>query len=159
VPGLGIQTRRAGVCSKPDDIVHSMGGVEPILDIEVINTELVLADIASLDKRLDKARKKARSLDTEAQAEVALLEKILPHLNEGKPASLLQLSDDEAALLSFFLLSAKPVLYAANAAESDLANALENEHVAKVAVYARERVNTHTKFDVVAPEPAALIES
>jgi ribosome-binding ATPase len=127
-------------CFVDDDVVHSMGGVDPIRDIEVINTELVLADLASIDKRLEKARKKARSLDKEAQAEVALLEKILPHLNEGRPASLLELSEDEASLLkTFFLLSAKPVLYAANVAESDLADALANPHVAAVANYARER--------------------
>ncbi len=126
-------------CFDDDNILHSMDAVDPIRDIETINTELILADIASLEKRIEKLRKKARGHDKEAQAELDVAEKLLPHLNETKPALTADLKDDERALMKgFFLLSAKPVLYAANIAEDDLANTSENRYVQKVEKYARE---------------------
>ncbi len=126
-------------CFDDDNILHSMGGVDPIRDIETINTELILADIASLEKRIEKLKKKARGNDQEAQAQLLIAEKLIPHLNETKPAITAELSDDERAVMkSFFLLSAKPILYAANVAEGDLANASANPYVQKVETYARE---------------------
>ncbi len=125
-------------CFEDPDVIHTMGAVDPVRDIEVITTELVLADLDAVMKRLEKNVKKARSGDKEAQAEVALLERLTPHLNANKPANLLTVNDDEAKLLRLFqLLTAKPVLYACNVAEGDLANAGANPYVQKVAEFVR----------------------
>ncbi len=127
-------------CFEDEDVVHNMGTVDPVRDIETINAELILADIASLDKRLEKERKRARSGDKEAQAIVTLAEKLLPHLNEGKPAVTFSITpEEEPVLRQLFLLSAKPVLYAANVAEDDLASAGDNPFVQAVEKYAREQ--------------------
>ncbi len=108
-------------CFEDGDIHHVSGGVDPVRDIEVINTELVLADLASTEKRRDRQQKNARSGDKLAKAEIALCEKLLPHLDQGKPAITLELSDEEKKLLKeFFLLSAKPTLFACNVSEADL---------------------------------------
>lgn len=125
-------------CFEDPDVIHTMGAVDPVRDIEVITTELVLADLDAVMKRLEKNVKKARSGDKEAQAEVALLERLTPHLNANMPANLLTVNDDEAKLLRLFqLLTAKPVLYACNVAEGDLANAEANPYVQKVAEFVR----------------------
>ncbi len=125
-------------CFEDPDVIHTMGAVDPVRDIEVITTELVLADLDAVMKRLEKNVKKARSGDKEAQAEVALLERLTPHLNANMPANLLTVNDDEAKLLRLFqLLTAKPVLYACNVAEGDLANAGANPYVQKVAEFVR----------------------
>src|ERR1700749_883496 len=84
------------------DIVHTMGGIDPVRDIEVITTELVLADLDAVSKRIDKTQKKAKSGDKEAIAEIALLEKLLPHLNSGKSANTLPATDDEKAAMKLF---------------------------------------------------------
>lgn len=97
-------------CFDNDDIIHELGSVDPLRDIEIINSELILADIATMDKRLSSRERKARSGDKEAKAEVALITKLLPHLNEGLPAITFEekLDDDERKLLrSFQLLSDK----------------------------------------------------
>jgi hypothetical protein len=125
-------------CFIDDDIIHTMGAVDPVRDIEVITTELILADLEAVEKRLAKTQKLAKSGDKDAQAEFALLEKLIPHLNQNKPANVLDCTEDEKKLLQFFqLLSAKPVLYACNVAESDLANAEANPFVQKVAAYVK----------------------
>jgi GTP-binding protein YchF len=109
-------------CFEDDDIHHVSGTVDPVRDIEVINTELILADLASLQKRADRQTKAARGGDKLAKAEVALAEKLIPHLDSGKPATTLALSDDEQKLMrEFFLLSGKPTIFACNVAEADLA--------------------------------------
>ena len=125
-------------CFEDSDIVHTMGGIDPVRDIEVITTELVLADLDAVTKRIEKTQKKAKSGDKEAQAEVALLQKLEPHLNAGKTANTLAASDDEKAMMKLFqLLTAKPVLFACNVAESDLATAEQNRFVQQVAEYVR----------------------
>ncbi len=125
-------------CFVDDDIIHTMGGVDPVRDIEVISTELVLADLDAVEKRLNKTQKLAKSGDKDAQAELALLERLVPHLNENKPANVLPATDDEKKLMQLFqLLSAKPVLYACNVAEGDLATAEENPFVKKVAEFVK----------------------
>ena len=126
-------------CFDDDDIIHNMGSIDPLRDIEVINTELILADISSLESQNEKAVKKARGGDKEAAENIALIERLLPHLNDNKPAITLDISDDEQAILKrLCLLSAKPVLYACNVAEADLADCSSNQYVAKVETYARE---------------------
>src|SRR6059058_3833271 len=82
-------------CFEDPDIVHTMGGIDPVRDIEVITTELVLADLDAVTKRIDKTQKKAKSGDKEAQAELVLLHKLEPHLNSGKTANMLVATEDE----------------------------------------------------------------
>lgn len=125
-------------CFVDDDIIHTMGAVDPVRDIEVITTELVLADLDAVEKRLNKTQKLAKAGDKDAVAEFALLERLVPHLNAGKPANILPATDDEKKLLNLFqLLSAKPVLYACNVAEGDLADAENNPFVKKVAEFVK----------------------
>jgi hypothetical protein len=106
-------------CFADDNVVHVAGAIDPVSDIETINTELALADLASVDKQLAKHVKVARAGgDKEAQRLVAALEKVAAALNEAKPARSVELSSDERALLKpIFLLTMKPTLYVANVAE------------------------------------------
>jgi GTP-binding protein YchF len=116
-------------CFDDADVVHVMGSVDPVRDREVINLELALSDLAVVEKRLERVRKTARGGDRDAQAELALLERLNAALSEGLPARTVEASDEEARLLrSFNLLTSKPVLYLANVAESDLPEG-DNEHV------------------------------
>ncbi|MEA5451401.1 redox-regulated ATPase YchF [Leptolyngbya sp. CCNP1308] len=109
-------------CFEDDDIIHVSGSVDPVRDIEVINLELALSDLAQLERRVDRVRKLARA-DKEAQAELAILEKILPVLNEGKTARQVELDDEaEAIIKPLGLLTRKPVIYATNVSEDDLAS-------------------------------------
>ncbi|MCE2863384.1 MAG: hypothetical protein RIR76_1512 [Verrucomicrobiota bacterium] len=125
-------------CFEDPDIVHTMGKVDPVRDIEVITTELVLADLDAVIKRIEKSQKKAKSGDKEAQAEIALLQRLEPHLNAGKTANLLPASEEEQKLMKLFqLLTAKPVLFACNVAEGDLATAEQNPFVQQVAGFVR----------------------
>jgi len=125
-------------CFEDPDVIHTMGSVDPVRDIEVVGTELVLADLDLVQKRVDKTQKKAKSGDKEAQAEVVLLERLLPHLNAGKPANTLTANEEEAKILKLLqLLSGKPVIYACNVAEDDLAKAEENQYVQKVAAFVK----------------------
>ncbi len=108
-------------CFENDDIIHVAGSVDPVRDIEIINLELALADLGQVEKRLERARKQARG-NKELQAEVEALEKLLPTLNEGKPARLVPLTEEESlAVKPLGLLTNKPVIYAANVSEDDLA--------------------------------------
>lgn len=109
-------------CFENADIHHVSGTIDPVRDIEVINTELVLADLASLQKRHDRLQKEVRAGSKTAKAEVAVIDRLLPHLDAGKPAITLELTEEEKAVArDFFLLSSKPTLFACNVAESDLA--------------------------------------
>ncbi|HEY1763857.1 MAG TPA: redox-regulated ATPase YchF [Opitutaceae bacterium] len=123
-------------CFEDADVVHTMGSVDPVRDIEVVATELVLADLDAVQKRAEKTQKKAKSGDKEAIAEMALLERVAPHLDANRPANILTVSEEEARLMKLFqLLSAKPVIYACNVAEGDLARAEDNSFVKKVAAF------------------------
>ena len=137
-------------CFENADIHHVSGTIDPIRDIEVINTELVLADLASLQKRHDRLQKEVRAGSKTAKAEVAVIDKLLPHLDSGKPAITLELTPEEKEIArEFFLLSSKPTLFACNVAESDLAaisQELETnpawQHVRAVQEYARNHFAT-----------------
>jgi ribosome-binding ATPase len=116
-------------CFENSDVVHVMGSVDPARDREVINIELVLADLAVVEKRLERVRKTARGGDKDAQAELALLEKLQAALAEGASARSVEVDGAaEKTLRSFNLLTAKPVLYLANVSEDDLPEG-DNEHV------------------------------
>jgi len=108
-------------CFEDDDVQHVMGPVDPVRDREIINIELGLADLVSVEKRLDRAARAARSGDPQARLEARLLERLQPALAAGRLARTVVPSDDErAAYRSFNLLTSKPVLYAANVAEHEL---------------------------------------
>ena len=137
-------------CFENDDIHHVSGLVDPTRDIEVINTELILADLASVQKRSERLQKQVRAGDKHAKAEAALLERLIPHLNSGKPAITLNISPEERTLLrSFFLLTAKARIFACNVAESDLAEiwaagtgSAAARYVASVSSYVRTHLAT-----------------
>jgi len=131
-------------CFEDDDIQHVANKVDPIADAEVVETELMLADLESLEKRVPAAAKRATGGDKEAKAMASVLGQALELLREGKPARLTVPNDDEEARLfkQAQLLTAKPVLYVCNVAEEDAAtgNALSEKVFAKAAAEGAEAV-------------------
>ncbi len=124
-------------CFEDSNIVHVDGSVNPLRDIETINLELIFADIETIDKKLDKARKNLKA-DKKYQFEIDTLEKVKKVLEEGKSARTVDLNDEEKEILKdAFLLTMKPILYIANVSENDLENPDENENVQKVKEYAK----------------------
>lgn len=108
-------------CFEDENIHHVSGKIEPVGDIEVILTELVLADMATVQKRIDRTQKLARGGDKVAKAELEVLQKLEPHLNAGQPAITFALNEDEKKLAAgFFLLTSKPTLFACNVKEEEL---------------------------------------
>ncbi|MCC5806722.1 MAG: redox-regulated ATPase YchF [Opitutales bacterium] len=127
-------------CFEDDDVIHSMGSVDPVRDIDVITTELVLADLQSAESQRERQIKKARGQDKEAQANVALLDRLIPHLNEGRPASTLDIAEEERPRLrAFHLLSRKPVIFACNVSEDDILDPGANPHVQAVRDHVTDR--------------------
>jgi ribosome-binding ATPase len=125
-------------CFEDADIHHVSGSVDPVRDIEVINTELVLADLESVKKRREKIQRDVKRGDKAAVAEDAVLAKFEPVLNEGKLALSVQLTPEEKVISrTFWLLTDKPTIFACNVKESDLATAENNAYVQKVRDYAR----------------------
>jgi ribosome-binding ATPase len=123
-------------CFESANIHHIAGSIDPVRDIEVITTELILADLATVKKRAERVQKGARSGDKLAKAELALFEKIQPHLDSGRPALTARLSDEERTVLKgFFLLTSKPVILACNVGENELAQA-DNLHIRAVREFA-----------------------
>ena len=130
-------------CFEDSNIEHVMDTVDPVRDIEIINTELVLADLESVEKRKLKAQKAAKSGDKKSLAELELLDRLESHLNTGRTVVTLDLSPEErAAVRLFFLLTAKPTLFACNVAEQDLATADSNAFVQQVRSYVGEHHDT-----------------
>jgi ribosome-binding ATPase len=135
-------------CFESSEIHHVSGTVDPLRDIEVINTELILADLSTLQKRAERLQKQVRAGDKQAKAEAALIDKLVPNLDNGMPASAVSLSREETDLLrSFFLLTAKPTIFACNVAEADLAAILSEKappsgYVAPVNEYVQTHLNT-----------------
>jgi len=125
-------------CFEDADIHHVAGSVDPVRDIEVITTELVLSDLEAVQKRLASVAKDAKRGDKEALAQEAVLKKIEPHLNAGKPALTLELTpEDKAISRLFWLMTDKPTIFACNVKESDLATADKNPFVEKVREYTK----------------------
>lgn len=123
-------------CFEDTNVIHVDGSVDPIRDIETINLELIFADLEVLERRMAKVGR-TRQMDKAAAKEYTILEKIKKHLEDGHLAKTLELEDDdEAAMIKEYnLLTAKPVIYAANVAEDDLAGE-DNDLVKKVREYA-----------------------
>ena len=108
-------------CFESTDIHHVGGAIDPIRDIEIINTELVLADLAALQKRRDRLQKEVRTGSKTAKTEDTVVDKLLRHLDAGKPAITAELTPEEQAIArGSFLLTSKPTIFACNVAESDL---------------------------------------
>jgi ribosome-binding ATPase len=108
-------------CFDDPEVIHVAGGVNPLHDIDIINTELLLADLESVEKRRTRTERAAKSQDTKAKTELAVLDKLLEVLNAGKPARTADLSADEKLIArDLFLITAKPQLYVANVDESGL---------------------------------------
>src|SRR5438270_1806953 len=137
-------------CFEDPDVHHVAGSIDPVRDIETVTTELELADLEAVQKRLEKVAKDAKRGDKQALAEEAVLKKLEPHLNANKPALTLRLTPEEMRIAKgFFLLTDKPTLFAANVKESDLMSAMQpmegssadehssRAHVAKVRDYTR----------------------
>jgi GTP-binding protein YchF len=122
-----------------DNITHVTGKVDPQDDIETINLELSLADLEAVDKRLAKVQRAAKGNDKEAKAELAVLEKIKPALEAGKPVRSLEFNEDDQQIVKgLFLLTSKPVLYVANIAEDDMADPENSKYFQVVADYAKQ---------------------
>ena len=133
-------------CFEDPDVHHVSGNIDPVRDIEVINMELMLADLEQVTKRRERLAKDIKRGDKAAAAEDAVLAKIEPSLNAGKPALTVPLTADERALSApLFLLSDKPTIFACNVRESDLATADTNPFVQKV----RDYVGTHLACEAV----------
>ena len=124
-------------CFEDANITHVDGSIDPIRDIETINLELIFSDLEMIERRIDRT-KKAMKGDKSLASELELLERVKAHMEEGKPARTLSYTEDEAAVMKdIFLISMKPVIYAANVAEEDFANGIENnEYVAHVKEFA-----------------------
>jgi GTP-binding protein YchF len=124
-------------CFEDADIHHVTGSVDPVRDIEIITTELVLADLEAVQKRLNSVAKDAKRGDKEALAQETVLKKLEPHLNAGKPALTLELTpEDKAISRLFWLMTDKPTIFACNVKENDLATADKNPFIVKVREYA-----------------------
>ena len=123
-------------CFDDSNVVHVDGSVDPIRDIETINLELIFADIETVTKRIDKARKNLKA-DKKYQQEIDLLEKIKENLENGISARAIDFSEEEQEMVKeMFLLTTKPILYIANISEEQLENAENDELVKKVKEYA-----------------------
>ncbi|MBW4452855.1 MAG: redox-regulated ATPase YchF [Nostoc indistinguendum CM1-VF10] len=108
-------------CFENDDIIHVAGSVDPARDIEIINIELGLSDLAQIERRIDRTRKQART-SKDAQFEITVLEKLAAALNEGKSVRQVSLNEEEAEIIKGLeLLTYKPIIYAANVSEDELA--------------------------------------
>ncbi len=130
-------------CFEDKDIVHVAGALDPVADIETIKTELVLADLETVARIRDRAEKAARGGDKEARATLAVADRLSAHLDAGRRAITLELSDEERETARrFFLLTSKPILFAANVSEEMLAHAADAPQVAAVAEYARTHLGT-----------------
>lgn len=125
-------------CFENDDVIHVAGKVDPLSDILVIESELILADMASLEKAQQRLVRIAKGGDKDAKLKLDIIARLLPHLEDGKLARTLDLSDEERkAAREFFLLTMKPMMYVANVSEEDGEGA-DNPHVAVVRAKAAE---------------------
>lgn len=126
-------------CFEDANITHVDGSVNPLRDIETIEFELIFADMESVQKRANKARTSAKGGDKKYLVEAELMDRIYAQLEKGIPARLIDMTDDEKEMArDLFLLTAKPVIYAANVGETDVANG-GNEYVAKVQEFAKSQ--------------------
>lgn len=126
-------------CFNDENITHVSGKVDPISDIEVINLELILADLESVDKRLSRVAKMAKQKDKDAMVEEPILSRLKKAFEEGQSARSVEFTEEELRVVKgMHLLTIKPMLYVANVSEDDIMAADENEYVQKVRAFAKE---------------------
>ena len=124
-------------CFEDPNVVHVDGNINPLRDIETINLELIFADIETIEKRLERARKQVKA-DKKIQNEIDVFEKIKTILEQGKSARTIELTEEEKELVKdTYLLTLKPILYIANVSEEQLDNAEDDLNVQKVKEYAK----------------------
>ncbi len=129
-------------CFDDNNITHVEGCVDPIRDIEIINLELIMADLQTVENRLAKVERKAKTKDKEALMEKEILTKVADVLQQGKPVRSMELSDDECKLVKgFSLLTIKPVIYVANMSDDEIANPEQNEYYIRVVKFAESENN------------------
>lgn len=120
-------------CFQDDDIIHVEGGIDPIRDIQIIDSELLYKDLESVEKRLDKVKKQAKTGDKTLVSQVNLIDRLREHIENGNPVrSFHATPEDKELYADLFLLTSKPVLYVTNVSEEHLPDAAGNEFVAKV---------------------------
>lgn len=140
-------------CFEDDSVAHVAGSVDPVRDVEIINTELLLKDLETVEKRIDAVESAAKKGDKDAAEQLAVFERLRDHLSDGQWARSFEAKKEEAALVNeLFLLTDKPVLYVANVAESDLPDG--NEYVDQLRAVAREE---NTQVVVISAEAEAEI--
>lgn len=143
-------------CFEDPNIVHVDGSIDPIRDIETINLELIFADLETVNKRLERAKKLLKG-DKSYQAEIDLLEKVKETLEQGKPARILDLSEEEKEIIKdSFLLTMKPILYVTNVSENEISE--DNEYVKKVREYAKNEKAKVIKLCVKIEEELSGLE-
>lgn len=126
-------------CFEDENITHVEGALDPLRDIEIINTELCLADLETLEKRLERAQKQLKSGDKKVPLEIEVLKRIKVLLDQAEPARRVEMTADEALLISDLnLMTLKPVIFIANVSEAEVANPDQNPHVQKVKEYAAQ---------------------
>lgn len=120
-------------CFQDDDVIHVEGGIDPVRDIQIIDSELLYKDLESIEKRLDKIKKQARTGDKALVTQVQTVDKLREHVENGNPVRSFEVSpEDKEIYADLFLLTEKPVLYVTNVAESDIPDAKGNSFVEKV---------------------------
>ncbi|HCX31222.1 MAG TPA: redox-regulated ATPase YchF [Blastocatellia bacterium] len=147
-------------CFEDESVIHVEGSVDPARDIETIQIELALADLATAERRRDKALKNMKGGDKTARAELSVLDKLQPVLEQGKSARTVFLTDEERAVArDFFLLTMKPTIYAANVDEKTLANQGEHAGVRAIQEIARQEsaeclvIGAHLEAELVSLAP------
>ena len=147
-------------CFDDPNITHVSGSIDPVRDIEIINTELCLADLESVEKRKQRIEKIAKSGDKDARAELPLLERIIEGLGEAKPVRAQGLEEEELEMIKeLTLLTAKPSLYVANISEDEVSDYSSNEYVKRVEEYAKnESAGIVVVSDRIESEIAELSE-
>ena len=145
-------------CFEDSNITHIDGEINPIRDIETINLELIFADIETVDKRLEKAKKMLKA-DKKYQEEINLLEKIKAQLEKGMSARSLEYNEDEKEILKeIYLLTAKPIIYVANISEEQIGNWEKDENVLKVKEYAEKENSQVVPLCVKIEEEISTLE-
>ena len=145
-------------CFDDSNIVHVDGSINPIRDIETINLELIFADIDTVEKRLEKAKKMLKA-DKKYQLEIDLLEKIKINLEQGISARSIEYTDEEKEIVKdLWLLTTKPIIYIANVSEDEINNTEENEYVKTVREYAKKENSEVVTLSVKIEEELSTLE-
>jgi GTP-binding protein YchF len=146
-------------CFEDDNVTHVEGEIDPVRDAELIETELLLADIATAERRLDKMTKAARGGDKAAVRKIKVLEKLLQHMNNGRRARTFKAEDDDLVFIrSLFLMSRKPILYVANVDEKEIQNEARNKYVQALCDFASREGNLGIRLCGALEQEIAILE-